>query len=328
MLYGMTYTGGANNKGTVFQLTPPTEAGGVYTETILYSFGAYTGDLVEPEGVIGLVLSKSGVLYGTVPLGGANSDGGVFELTPPAVSGEAWTESLIYSFTSGDISGGDTVGGLLLAKQGEIIYGAVETGGSFGDGFVYELRLRSSGKWVETDIHDFEGGPNDGGLPETTLIQDSTGALYGTTFAGGTGPCGGFLMSPGCGTVFMLAPPASEGGVWTQNILHSFTTVNGDGVAPAGGLLSNAGGALFGTTTVGGTGSCKIYFEPGCGTVFELTPPATSGPWTETILDSFTGTGNGAYPVVGVVPGADSDLYGATDLGGTDGYGTVFQVVP
>lgn len=253
----------------------------------------------------------------------------MFELTPPAASGGTWTETLIYSFTSGDIAGGTYVGGLLLAKQGEIIYGVVETGGAHGYGFVYELKLHALGEWVETDIHDFAGGPTDGGLPETTLIQNSTGALFGTTFAGGTGPCGGFLLSPGCGTVFMLSPPASKGEAWTQNILHSFTTENGDGVAPAGKLLFGTGGALFGTTTVGGTGACHIYFEPGCGTIFELTPPTATDPsWNETVLYSFTGKPDGAYPIVGLIPGANSDLYGTTYDGGADGNGTVFQVTP
>jgi uncharacterized repeat protein (TIGR03803 family) len=330
VFYGMTYLGGANNDGTVFELAPPAAAGGTWTETTIYSFGAYQGDVTPASSIAGLVASKTGAVYGTAAFGGADGYGGVFELTPPSAPGGTWTETVIYSFTSGDVAGGDAVGGIVLGKHGEI-YGAVETGGLHDVGFVYELKRKPSGEWVETDIHDFAGGPSDGGLPSTTLILDSNGALYGTTFEGGSGPCGGFTS--GCGAVFKLSPPASAGGVWTPSILYGFTTANDDGVAPAGSLLFGAGGVLYGTTTVGGTGSCSIYFEPGCGTIFELTPPtAMSNPWTETILYDFSGAADGAYPAVGLVHGQNGELYGTTYYGGiasaSAGFGTVYQVTP
>src|SRR5207253_10712690 len=98
-LYGTTLEGGTNGSGTVFELLPPATKGAAWTETVLHSFaggsdGAFT--------FAGLIFDKSGDLYGVTSGGGANGSGTVFELTPPAVAGGTWTESVLHNFTGSD----------------------------------------------------------------------------------------------------------------------------------------------------------------------------------------------------------------------------------
>jgi uncharacterized repeat protein (TIGR03803 family) len=94
-LYGTTYEGGAHGAGTVFELTP-NAAKTTWTKTVLYSFGAQSGDGAYPE-VAGLIMGASGQLYGTTTGGGAHGAGTVFELTPNAAK-TTWTETVLYSF--------------------------------------------------------------------------------------------------------------------------------------------------------------------------------------------------------------------------------------
>jgi uncharacterized repeat protein (TIGR03803 family) len=139
VLYGTTRYGGGSGCtsnegcGTVFSLTPPTVAGGVWSEAVLHSFlsGA---DGASP--MAGLLAGKSGVLYGTTESGGASNAGTVFELTPPATPGGAWTENILYSF-SGGIDGSQPVAAL-IAESGTL-YGTTEAGGAAGLGTVFAL---------------------------------------------------------------------------------------------------------------------------------------------------------------------------------------------
>ncbi len=133
--------------------------------------------------------------------------------------------------------------------------------------------------------------------------------LYGTTTSGGAGAG----CSNGCGTFFQLTPPLAPGGFWTESVLHSFTGQGGDGSQPSGSLAIGKDGALYGTTRSGGAS--------GLGTVYRMTPPGTSGgPWTETVLLSFTAiTG---YAANGLVIDSDGVLYGTT----SSGYGAIFSL--
>jgi uncharacterized repeat protein (TIGR03803 family) len=328
-IFGVTSVGGEYNQGVAFELAPPSMAGQPWTESVIYNFGAYGGDGEQP-GFGSLAISKSGAIYGTAQNGGASGFGTVFELAPPNAAGMPWTESVIYSFTSGHFAGGDTVGGVTLGSKGQL-YGINETAGQYNVGIAYELKLSSQGTWEETTLHEFTGGPSDAGEPITTLVEDSRGNLYGTSFAGGDGPCSGLLVSSGCGTVFKLSPPTQAGATWTSTLIHAFIVT--DGAAPVGGLRFDSAGNLYGTTTVGGTGVCDIYFQPGCGTVFELSPSGSAGgTWLLTTLYNFTGGSDGAYPYAGLTVGKNSDLYGTTFWGGkesgTSGFGTAFQLTP
>ena len=155
------------------------------------------------------------------------------------------------------------------------------------------------------------------------VIFDAAGNLYSTTSAGGAGNC-----NYGCGVVFKLTPAAS--GPWNESVLYSFLS-NGDGVFPLSGLTFDAAGNLYGTTSGGGTGS-NIFCSEGCGTVFKLTPSAST--WNETVLYNFQGpTADGAAPNAGIIFDAAGNIYGTTSVGGINGEsylngGTVFKLTP
>jgi uncharacterized repeat protein (TIGR03803 family) len=192
-LYGTTDVGGANNKGTVFKLS---NSGGTWTESLLYSFAG------SPDGaypLAGLVMDKSGNLYGTTNEGGSfgcsKGCGTVFELTP---SGGTWTEKVLYTFGNVVGDGSGPVGGLVRGAKGAL-YGTAPEGGAYGYGLVFELK-QSGGTWKESTIYSFAGG-SDGAAPYAGLRFNSSGALFGTTFEGG----GSSNCSGGCGTVFSLS---------------------------------------------------------------------------------------------------------------------------
>ena len=293
-LYGTTYGGGkqtcSSGCGTVFKLSP--KAGGAWTEQVLYRFKGSVTDGSGPEAV--LIFDGSGSIYGTTTSGGTAGVGTVFELTPRSGS---WTEKVVYSF----LDGGRPYGGLVLDAAG-ILYGTTGSGGSYGYGAVFKLTPKAGGRWAEKVIHSFNR--TDGYLPLSGLTFDDSGNLYGTTFGGG---------AYGYGTVFELTP--KTGGGWTENVLQSFSYLDGSG--PAGSLIFDAAGNLYGTTYSGGSGDCQY----GCGTVFELAPLG-GGVWTEFLLVDFQDT---ADPAANVILGSWGELYGTTSHGGNYGGGSVFE---
>jgi uncharacterized repeat protein (TIGR03803 family) len=120
-------------------------------------------------------------------------------------------------------------------------------------------------------------------------------------------------------------------GGWTETVLYSFKDNGKDGTFPQAALIFDTSGNLYGTTSNGGTGDCKIEGSAGCGTVFELTPKAGGG-WTEKILHNFNNSGkDGIYPYAGLIADAAGNLYGTTSRGGGSGCsqagcGTVFEL--
>jgi hypothetical protein len=159
-------------------------------------------------------------------------------------------------------------------------------------------------------LYSFNGNP-DGASPLAGLISDASGALYGTTLWGG--PYVNIATGNGYGTVFKLTPPVAAGQPWTETVLYAFTGSSGDSGNPFGGLVSDASGALYGTTLWGGPYADEVHFIPGYGTVFKLTPPVAAGqPWTETVLyASFTGNSDGS-PASTLIFDASGALYGTT----------------
>jgi uncharacterized repeat protein (TIGR03803 family) len=240
---------------------------------------------------------------------------------------------LIHTFAVSPGDGSGPFGGLIADAAGNL-YGTTGNGGAVCCGTVYELSppASPSGAWTETVLYSFTDGA-DGGSPIGNLVFDTMGNLYGTAQVGGNPSC-----FTGCGAVFELSPPAVQGGGWTETTLYSFAG-GSDGANPyGGGLVLDQTGNLYGTTALGGgVGSCGA--SPGCGTVFELSPPAApGGPWTETVLYSFTGGSDGGAPFAPVVFDKVGNLYGTTSGGGTSGYycnddlfltcGTVFELSP
>ncbi len=171
--------------------------------------------------------------------------------------------------------------------------------------------MTSLGAAAQTEkiLYAFTGG-SDGGRPQCGLILDGKGNLYGTTQEGGVNSAG---------TVFELTP--NTNGTWKEQVLYSFTGFNGsgDGYFPAGGLVFDTKGNLYGTTSGGGTS-----FQ---GTVYELSP-GSNGTWTEKVLYSFAGGSDGTSPQGGaLVIDAAGNLFGTTVAGGVNGNGTVFELV-
>jgi hypothetical protein len=300
--YGTTELGDAYGLGNVFYLY---RSGSTWLHGTIWAFGNGS-DGQFPLG--DLIRDSSGNLYGTTWGGGVSGWGTVFELS---FNGFDWTESIIHTFTGGG-DGGNPRAGLLLRSG--TLYGTASQGagtgcGGAGCGTVFELAPNGGG-WNFSTLYTFAGG-SDGGQPWGSLIAGSGGALYGTTTANGAG---------GWGTVFNLT---QSGGVWTENVLHSFTG-GSDGGTPYAALLWNGSGGLYGTAAYGGNSGC--FKDRGCGTVFELTQ--SGGVWSETVLWNFGGSGDGGNPQGGVILDKSGNLYGTATRGGTYANGAVWEVTP
>jgi uncharacterized repeat protein (TIGR03803 family) len=224
---------------------------------------------------------------------------------------------VIYNFSSDGGDANTPYAGLVIDALGRL-YGATYGGGAFGSGAVFRLAPTNAAHtaWSETILYSFRGGA-DGAKPTGRLTFGSRGELYGTTSAGGSGR----------GTVFELAPPASEAGPWVETILHDFSGAGGDGATPASGLAIDEAGILYGTTFEGGAGTQD---DPGYGTVFSLAPPdVPRGPWHEAILYQFSGAArDGVGPQSDLLIGAGGALYGTTTGCGSKlaCAGTVFRL--
>jgi uncharacterized repeat protein (TIGR03803 family) len=299
-LYGTTAYGGTG-AGVIFQLSPPSKQGDAWTETVLYTF-TNGSDGGGPTST--LIFDKIGNLYGTAHTAGASRGGVVFELTPPSTGSSTWTYNVIHNFTSQPKSAGGYApyAGLVAGPRG-FFYGTTTAGGANNGGVVFKLAppTNGQGKWVETILHAFNG-IGDGTIPQAGLVAGKGGILFGTTLGGG---------SSGLGTVYELIPPLTEGGSWTESVLHSFGT---DASSPTSPVTLTSGGTLYGTVAKGGANYGGILFK--------LTPPLVSGdPWVETTLFSFPSYINPSG--LSLVNGA---LYGTSEFGGTDDYGTVFEL--
>lgn len=316
-LYGTTYYGGADGVcaygcGSLYELSPGSN--GSWSETVLNNFDPEPGGY-NPSG--GVVLGPGGRLYGTTTLGGLAGDlnGTVFEAT--ANSNGGWKVTTPFAFPTTD--GDDSQSTLIEDAEGNL-YGTTALGGLDNIGTVFKLSP-ASGKWKEQILFEFVGttyGAAAGSFPESGLVMDSAGNLYGTAFGGG---------ASNLGAVFKLSPTAS--GSWNETVLYSFGS-GSDGANPAAALIFDSAGNLYGTTEYGG-----LYSD---GTVFKLSPGA-NGTWTQTVRYSFDGyPADGADPTASLVFDTKGNLYGTTEIGGSSpncknnkksvGCGTVFELSP
>jgi uncharacterized repeat protein (TIGR03803 family) len=335
-LYGTTPLGGANSSGTVFKVN------GSGKESVLYNFAIGSGGNTPMAGVI---RDPQGNLYGTTAWGGAYgfSFGTVFEIEATG------SETTLHSFGNG--SDGWRSNAALIRDTAGNLYGTTAYGGANGQGSVFEITAAGQ----ESVLYSFAGG-SDGAGPNAALARDSAGNLYGTTLVGGNE----VACSDGCGTVFKVTPGGEEtvlyrfaggtdgsilysgvlfvggklygtvgtGGAFNagkvyelnskgeETVLYSFGGVPGDGSYPDAVLFRDSLGDFYGTAQYGGT-----Y---GFGAVFKL-----SATGQESVLYSFTGGTDGAYPVGGVIRDSKGNLYGVTQEGGTGnngGNGTVYEL--
>src|SRR3984957_475967 len=241
-------------------------------------------------------------------------------------------ETIIDTFNFND--GSNPRAGVIFDAAGNL-YGTTMGGGKFQLGTAFELSPAAGGGWTETVLHNFGSG-KDGQTPQSGLVMDGAGNLYGMTWGGGAygrGSCAGQEL--GCGIVFELSPSSSgertgtvlhsfggkgrnggvhgygivfelsptSGGGWPETILHQFSNVGVDGANPVSTLVFDAAGNLYGTTENGGGPRDR-------GTVFKLTPKG-GGKWGQTVLHVFSVDGNGGFDQSsGVIFDAAGNLYG------------------
>lgn len=339
-LYGTTAYGGTGDCvllgsklgcGAVFELSPPTEKGGAWAETVLYSFPTSKQGYV-PWG--DLVFDKQGNLYGSTIFGGGKGTtcdafyqycGAVFELSPPKTKGGKWTEKLLHGFESGK-DGANPNGGLVFDTKGTVYgttYGGGNESGECGTGgcgtaFALVPPKEKGDTWPETIVHRFNYDKSDASNPMAGLVLDPKGNLYGTSMSGGPGPGG---------TVFRLSPPSNKPGTWTETILHGFNGKAG-GYDPEGAITLDSRGNLYGTTNVGTGGSVR-------GSVFQLKQPSRKDlAWALNTIHGFTGIPDGENPTASVTFDKNGNLYSTTQYGGTGpgcgftGCGVVFETSP
>lgn len=291
-LYGTTSVGGTTDTtygggyGTVFELSPGT--GSTWTETVLYNFSYLSQtDGYFPEA--NLVFDSSGDLYGTTADGGTGQDleggGTIFELVPQG--GGGWTEKVLYNFGGGGPQGYLITGGVVLDSAGNI-YGVAHSGGNgYGlDGTVFELSPASGGTWTFQVLHSFGAYETDGINPNASLVFNSAGDLYGTTYAGG---------AYGYGTVFEMTP---QSGGWIESVVHSFDLVSTDGANPSASLILDSSGNLYGTTAYGGSHGNGNNGEIG-GTAFEIVN-STVTDYKLTVTNAGSGSGSVSSSPTGI----------------------------
>ena len=303
-LYGATQYGGDTHgfgAGSIYEASQNPD--GTWSETVLFGFtDCHTG--CSPAA--GPVLDAAGNLYGTTSAGqGAASFGTVFELTP---NSGTWTQTVLYNFRGTPSDGAAPAAELIFDSHGNL-YGTTASGGNSscpGCGTVFRL-AHSKKFWRESVLHFFQGG-KDGYTPRMApLTIDARGRLYGTTPLGGGRRC----HKTGCGTVFQLRHTLNG---WSERVIYAFPNT-GTTVHPYGGLILDAAGNLFGTTSVD------------LGGVFELSPPQFGGKWQMTALWNFTGGSDGLIPLDGLIADPQGNLYGTTYSGGDSELGTVFEIV-
>jgi uncharacterized repeat protein (TIGR03803 family) len=325
-LYGMTYSGGTYNTGTIFKITKA----GVYS--IVRSLNTAT-DGASPQG--DLVKGSDGNFYGSCYTGGSGGNGTIFKLTTAngtytvlrhlaaqtdggnpygnlfqntdgvlygmnrsggaGTSGTAFKISTSGAFTLlhpfvATTEGSAPNGGFVKGNDGNF-YGMTSADGIYGNGTVF--RMNSSG--TVTVLISFYGAKN-GNMPQESLVKGKDSAYYSTTSNGGT---------YGYGTIFKTCA-----GITTT--LYSFNR-NTTGGSPQGSLIQATDGNFYGTTSDGGTG--------GYGTIFKITPGGTFS-----VIKHFTAATEGGSPKGSLVQGKDSLLYGMTSTGGTGAGGTIFKI--
>ena len=331
-LYGMTVTGGTNDRGVLFEYDPATAG---FVKKV--DFGGALG-----EGPIGsLLLASNGKFYGTAGRGGTSNDGVFFEYDPSGagtytkkadfdyattgsnpgpelvqlangkiygttesgglfnigvlfeyVINSTLTKKIDFNFANGNIP----KGGLTLANNGNI-YGTTTYSGAYDMGILYEYNPTTF--IISTKI-DFNVSTN-GANPENSMVATPNGKLYGTTQLGGT---------KGLGVLFEYDPIAK---VLTNKF--EFSDWNLYGANPIGKLSLANNGKLYGVAYNGGVNGGGVLFE------YDY----LSNVYSKKIDFAFS---EGVYPFGGLILASNGKLYGMASEGGTYSKGVLFEFDP
>jgi hypothetical protein len=241
-----------------------------------------------------LLRDADGDLFGVTQDGGANGWGSVFELSQ---SGSGWTQTILYSFHGAEDAGAPYAE--LISDDAGNLYGTASAS-SVNFGTVFELKRSHSG-WKYQVLYTFSGGA-DGGQPVAALTFDKSGNMFGATTSFGAN---------GGGTIFEMMPRHRG---WKYKVLYSLTGSDG----PVAALNISPTGTIYGTNFMDGTA--------GYGSVFSLAPSGKT--WRYTDLHDFTGGADGGYPGGGVVFDSAGNLFGTAVLGGANGDGVLYEVMP
>tara|TARA_R110002096_G_scaffold407290_1_gene605728 strand:- start:14066 stop:16987 length:2922 start_codon:yes stop_codon:yes gene_type:complete len=332
-IYGTTYLGGINNGGVIFEYDPQT---GVFDKK--HDFESQTSGL-RPAGNI---LISNGFLYGTSLLGGANSDGVLYEYDLSNFS----FKNLI-SFNA-SVTGASPNATLIRASNGNL-YGLTEAGGINNDGVLYEFNP-NSGLLIKRI--DFEANIT-GSSPQSGLVEANNGKLYGTCMRGALSDDGSLFeydittnqlvkkVDLGAAFQFIIrfkyipeliqakngklygttdrAGLRNLGTIFSYDINNEKIDVEVDfstapnGGTPNGSLVQASSGMLYGLTSIGGINND--------GVIFEINPVTHSFQKKYDFIDSI----NGRAPQGDLIQASDGNLYGLTLLGGANNLGTLFE---
>jgi uncharacterized repeat protein (TIGR03803 family) len=296
-LYGVTSGGGAHSYGTAYKLSPPAEPGAPWIKEVLYNFtnGADGGYPFTT-----LVFDKTGSLYGVNDTGGDLTQcsgygcGTIFQLTPPTLPGDSWTETTIYTFENelGRI-------GLTWDAEGALYTAAVSW--TINAAYIFKLSPPQAmgGAWTKTVLSSVSSTnivPN--------LVFDAKGALYGAVWS----------------SIFKLSPPTGPGAGWTFRYIYNFPypTTN----PYAGPVFDKSTGHLFGTVPYGGLNDCN---HNSCGVVYELAE--SGGVWHQENIYDFKGESDGFFPMAAVTFDSTGALFTTSSIR-TGGAGSVIRLKP
>ena len=252
---------------------------------VLHKFAGGVDDGARPMGA--LIEGPDGMFYGTTKFGGPANLGTVFRIAPDG------STTLLYDFHDRSV-GAYPMAGLYRDAKGNL-FGT--SSGDASNGSVFEIPADGSGARA---LHVFSNGDPAGFAPVSQLVGDAQGNLYGTTLYGGGGG----------GAVFKLMPDG------TIEVLHQFGQSQDDGATPAGGLIMDAHGNLYGTTF-------SSVSSPNFGTVYRI---GHNGSYA--ILHNFSALDSTFEPWGGLARDAHGNLFGTTIAGGDDGMGAVFRLAP
>ncbi len=330
MLYGMTYLGGANNFGVLFQYNPVTSS-----YKVKFDFDSINGS----KALGSLLQANNGLIYGLAYKGGLNDKGVLFVYNPVtstytkkfdfsalngcyphgsliqanndklygvAVQGGINDKGVIFQYdpvTSiftkkmdfDSVIGANPAGSLMLVSD-SLIFGLTAHGGIYNKGVLFQYNINSG---IYSKKVDFDGALL-GNSPLGYLIQGADGMLYGMTNRGGANDMGVLFK-------YNLASASCTKAI-------DFDSINGS--YPAGSLMLAIDGMIYGMTEMGGANDWGILFQ--------------YNPSTSVIANKldFAGTSTGGSPYGTLMQAFDGNLYGMTNIGGYNGLGVLFQYNP